>query len=271
MKSIFAVSLVLLLLANQYSVTLCSAASTVLTIAPASTVLPLVDLGEGNMCFEVALKIVNAPKLKEFHLNFSYNPSVIELIGGELDEKFLSSSGGGTGDEFDMLLTKTYSGTGVLGRYTFRMVGRGNTTISLFNPHLFDASGAPILVTAQDCSVRVLELGDYSYFVHIVESQLNDLREDYIDLDSQYLVKSQEYEDLLLQYGNLTDVHHRLDSGYNQLESVYQGLYESHNELQIANMALEKELQDTRNMLLVAVAGIVVMIIIFYQMYARRK
>jgi hypothetical protein len=270
MKSTFAVSLVLLFLANQYSVTLCSAASTVLTIAPASTVLPLVDLGEGNMCFEVALKIVNAPKLKEFHLNFSYNPSVVELIGGELDKKFLSSSGGGTGDEFDMLLTNPYSGTGVLGRYTFRMVGRGNTSISLFNPHLLDASGNPILVTAQDCSVRILKLGDYSYFVHIVESQLNDLQEDYIALDSQYLMKSQEYEDLLLQYDNLTDDYHKLDSSYNQLESMYQGIYESHNELQRTNTTLEKELQDTRNILLVAVAGIVVMIIIFYQTKYRK-
>jgi hypothetical protein len=263
MKSSFAVSLVLLLLVNQYSVSLCSAASTVLTIAPASTVLPLVDLGEGNMCFEVALKIVNAPKLKEFHLNFSYNPSVIELIGGELDEKFLSSSGGGTGDEYEMLLTKPYSGTGVLGRYMFRMVGRGNTTISLFNPHLLDSSGNPILVTAQDCSVRILELGDYSYFVHIVESQLNDLQDEYNTLESQYLVKGQEYEDLLLQYDDLTDVYHRLDSSYNQLEST-------HNELQRANAALEKDLQDTRNILLVAVSGIVIMIIIVYQIKYRK-
>ena len=270
MKSTLAVSLVLLFLVNQNSVILCSAASTVLTIEPASTVLPLVDMGEGNMCFEVALKIVNAQNLREFHLNFSYNPSIVELVEGELDKKILSSSGGGTGDEFDYLLTNPYSGTGVLGRYVFRVVGRGNTTISLFNPHLINASGNPILVTAQDCSVRILKLGDYSYFVHIVESQLNNLQVDYTALDSQYNRMSQEYEDLQLQYDNLTDYYHRLNSSYNQLESTYQGVYDSYNELQGDNATLEKELKDTRNFLLVAVAGIVVMLIVFYQTTFRK-
>ena len=266
----FAFSLILLLLVNHNSVTLCSAASATLIIEPASAVLPLVDLEGGNMCFEVALKIVNAPKLKEFHLNFSYNPSVVELIGGRLDSKFVSQSGGGTGDAFDRLLANPYSGSGVIGRYTFRMIARGNTTIRLYNPHLLDESGNPILVTARDCSVRILKLGDYSYFVHIVESQLKDLQEDYTVLESQYLATSQEYEDLQLQHDELTDDYNTLNSSYNQLENTYQGLNVSHNDLQRTSSALEKELQNTRNILMVAVAGIFVIAIILYQNRIRK-
>jgi len=87
MKSSVAISMLLLLTVNQFSATPCSAASTALTIGPDTIVLPLIDLGDGNMCFEVALQISNAPKLKEFHINFSYDPSVVDLIEGELDQK----------------------------------------------------------------------------------------------------------------------------------------------------------------------------------------
>jgi hypothetical protein len=270
MKSTFVASLVLLLLMNLNPIRPCSATSATLTIAPTSTVLPLVEMGEGSMCFEVALKIANAQNLREIHIDFSYNPSVVQLVRGKFDEGFFLKSGGGTGDEFDFLLANPYSGSGVIGRYVFRMVGRGNTTISLYDAHLIDASGAPILMTAQGCSVRILRLGDYSYFVHIVEAQLNDLQEDYATLDAQYTSKSQEYEELQSQYDSLTDLYDRLDSSHDQLESTYQDLNDSYTELQTENAALERELRDTRNMLLVAAAGIVVLIMIIYQKMLRR-
>ncbi|HEX9914656.1 MAG TPA: hypothetical protein VGB32_07035 [Candidatus Bathyarchaeia archaeon] len=158
----------------------------------------------------------------------------------------------------------------MIGRYVFRMVGRGNTTISLYDTHLIDASGSPILVTSQASSVRILRVGDYSYFVHIVESQLSDLQEDYAALDSQYTAKSQEYEELQSQYDDLTDLYNRLESSYDQLETTYQDLNDSYSELQTDNATLEGELRGTRNMLLVAAAGIVAMAIIVYQKVLRK-
>jgi len=227
-------------------------------------------MGEGSMCFEVVLRIANAQSLKQLHLNFSYNPSVVELVEGELDERFLSLSGGGTGDELNFLLANSFSGSGVLGRYVFRMVGSGNTTISLFNTFLIDASGSPILVTAQGSSVRILRVGDYSYFVHIVEDQLSALQQDYTALNTLYTEKSQDYLELQSQYDGLADNFDSLDSSYNQLEATYQSLSDSYSVSQTDNAALEAELRNTRNILLVAVAGIVVLAIIIYQKVLRR-
>jgi len=270
MKPILAIPLALMLLVGQNLVTPIRASSATLTITPATSVLPRVDMGEGSMCFEVALRIANAQSLKQLHLNFSYNPSVVELVEGKLDERFLSLSGGSTGDEFNFLLANPFSGSGVLGRYVFRMVGSGNTTISLSSTFLIDASGSPILLTIQGSSIRILRVGDYSYFVHIVESQLNELQESYDVLDSQYAAKSQEYEELQSQYDGLTDIYNSLDGIHDQLESAYQSLSDSYSVSQTDNAALEAELRNTRNILLVAVAGIVVLAIIIYQKVLRR-
>jgi len=149
-------------------------------------------------------------------------------------------------------------------------VGSGNTTISLFNTFLIDASGSPILVTAQGSSVRILRVGDYSYFVHIVEDQLSALQQDYTALNTLYTEKSQDYLELQSQYDGLADNFDSLDSSYNQLEATYQSLSDSYSVSQTDNAALEAELRNTRNILLVAVAGIVVLAIIIYQKVLRR-
>jgi len=270
MKPTFAAPMVLLLLVNLYSIIPVSASSATLMVAPASSVLPRVDMGEGSMCLEVALKVANAQNLKELHIDFSYDHSVVQLVRGKFDEGFLLKSGGGTGDEFDYLLANPYTGSGVIGRYVFRMVGPGNTTISLYDTHLIDASGSPILLTAQAASVRILRVGDYSYFVHVVESQLSELQGDYAALDAQYTAKSQDYEELQSQHDSLNDAYNILDSSYDQLETTYQGLSDSYNELQEDKAALEAELRNTRNMLLIAVAAIIVLAIIIYQRVLRK-
>jgi len=270
MKPTFAALLLLLVLVNLYPVIPISASSATLTIAPASAVLPRVDMGEGSMCFEVALRVANVQNLKELHIDFSYNPSIVQLVRGKFDEGFFLKCGGGTGDEFDFLLAIPYTGSGVMARYVFRMVGSGNTTVSLSDTHLIDASGAPILVTAQPCSVRILRVGDYSYFVHMAEARLSDLQEDYAALDTQYTAKSQDYDELQSQYDDLSNAYNILDTSYDELETTYQGLSDSFDELQADEATLENELRNTRNMLLIAVAAIIVLAIIIYQKVLRK-
>lgn len=270
MKFTSAFFLILVFSATQLSATPCRAAPTVLALKPEYMVLPFEELSEGNLCFEIELQISNVPRLKEFHLNFSYDSTIVELIEGELDNGFLSKSEGGTGNEFNMLLTSPYTGSGILGRYTFRIINPGNTTIKLNFPHLLDQTGNPIIVSTQDCNVRVLKLGDYSYFVHIVEGQLRDLQNEYSILESQYLAKTQAYETLSLEYNDLNDIYNELDTSYRDLESEHQSLSESYDELRTENATLKRELENTRQLFLIAIAVIIIGIIVFYQVNYRK-
>ncbi len=292
MKRYLAIFLIAVISASFYTNTPCEAALTVLALEPASITVPYLSLGTGYLCIEISMKIYDVSKLQEFHIQFTYDKDILEIVDGKIDSIFYSVIGGGTGSAFDKEFTKPYSGSGIMYTYIFRLVGTGTTTISLKNPILIDNLGYAIPCDTQSCTVSVVRMGEYAdYSYQILENQHYTLQSDFSSLVSSYQDLEAGYRDLVNEYDVLSSEYseknqdlQQLQQSYNELETDHLTLYESKEDLQDdyeelqtklyvkqnENVTLGNKLDSTRNYLLLSTTVAIFMLIIIIQMRIRK-
>jgi len=246
------ITLTIIILINLITIPTATATTTKLTIEPPTITYPYIELEDGASLFEVAVKIHDVTNLKEYHLDFAYDSNIIEFVSGTWDQSFYVTTRGGTGGWLDMRLADYYTGTGEMYHYTFRVLKPGNTTISLKNVELIDTEGAQISFETEPCDVSILSLEDYSDKINkSLLNELENLHQDYTDLESELSTLQTEYNELSQELSTLSSENTLLDELNEELQDSVEDLQTQITTLtdEITNISnevsdLQEELQN---------------------------
>lgn len=269
--------MLILILSTFHSTIPSYCSQTTLILEPDSIELPYIDLKEGNLCFEISLKIKDVSRLKEFHIDFNYDPNIVKVLTGKIDRTFYLACRGGRGSAFDKQLADPYSGTGVMYTYTFRVLKPGNTTITLLHPELLNDRGEPIELETEDCTVSILPFEEYSEAEYqALQNEYSILQKSYDELESNYThlingyeeleenlkEKTEEYTDLLTDYNNTQTELDSLEEDYSSLKTNYTQSQNLIEELDETKLQLEKNTTQLKTLLLAAGAVTIILIIL---------
>jgi prefoldin subunit 5 len=222
--------------------------STSLSLEPKVIEVPS-ELDQVPVLVLVELKVYNVTSLKEFYIKFSYDMSILEYHGGKIDRSFYLKTGGWRGNEFEGILGGTFSGSGTMFTYAFRVIQTGSTKIDLVNTKLVDEKGSIIPHTVSGSTIKVLSFeefvnGEYTKF----KEKYDALSENFMEIRAKYEMLNVSYNELLLKhdtlkadyveltenYKELNSTHYRLKSNYDSLTATYSSLLVSHEELMSA-------------------------------------
>lgn len=232
-----------------------SISNTYLSLEPSFIEVPFLDSESANTFIEVAMKVYDISNLKELHVDFQYDENVLDYYSGKIDQTFYLTVGGGTGSVVDKRITKAFSGTITMYRYTFRVLSPGTTTISLQDTELLDEPGTSIPFTPIDCIVSVETLSDYMNNLYdeletsynLMQSSYSALQFDYENLDSTY--NSLQSENLILdeQYWILNTTFNELSSDYEILDTLHYELLDEYEGLEESLIILQSEFDILSN------------------------
>ncbi|GAG46916.1 unnamed protein product, partial [marine sediment metagenome] len=122
-------------------------ALTSLSLEPKVIEVPYLVIDNASTLVLVKLNINNVQDLKEFSFKFTYNTSIIEPRPphdsfGMIDPSFYVTTGGWTGSTLNGRLAKTFSGSGTIFTYGFRVLNPGTTQLNLTDIMLRDSGGS---------------------------------------------------------------------------------------------------------------------------------
>lgn len=129
----------------------------VISVDPERLWFPLLTFEEGYIAFDIRLNITGLSDFMDFQPVFSYDPDVIE-----------------------------YLGPGGNHTYQFRVIGIGNTNISVRNSKLLDYLDNPVSFNYSDCDVSISSL----------EGEVEKLSDEISDLNFNYTELLVDYEEL---------------------------------------------------------------------------
>jgi len=245
-KKISVLLLFTLLLAS-FSYSTVYAADGYVYLEPESITTPYLESEETSSSIVINLKVSDVVDLKEFHITFDYNESILEYVDGDIDSIFYHSSRGWTGGDLNGILADTFTGSGTMFSYTFRAIGVGSTEVKLAMSEFIDVDGESI---AYDSLVNVTVLG-LSEYVDGLNRELQDdydsLLEDYNALEGDYTSLTEEYEQITEEKDELEDQLSTLTTDYETLESDVELLLESYELQENQISELESQIEELEN------------------------
>jgi len=206
-----------------------------LSLEPEMIVVPFLGLEEASQHIEITLRIENVEKLKEYNVEFYYDPEILEWYNGKINTSFYLAVGGMTGSVLHHRYSGSYSGSIDAYTYCFRILKPGFTTIRLVNTELRDALGDIIPHTTSGCNVTILSVSEWiNGEYENLQIKYDAILEEYSDLNSNYMNVTKNYNILLSNYENI-------ESEYNLLLLKYQDLYSNYSLMQSEYENLESE------------------------------
>ena len=233
---------------------------TSLFLEPKSIWLPYLNIQQGSTLVLVTLKIHNVQNLKQFHIKFTYNSSILEpwpseYTSGRIDTAFYLTSGGWTGHSINGLLAKTFTGSSIMFVYGFKVIQTGFTEISLTTSELIDDNGKNIPFGASGSTINVLSLEEW------IDEEYAELMEKYGALSTNFVSLNSTYHSLLSNNTQLQEYYDYLNSSYSLLQIEYASLTSSYNEVESEHTAIKNELNNIKNTMYVLSATTLILIV----------
>lgn len=190
--------------------------------------IPYIDV---EQCIVLELQINNVYNLKQFSLQLLYDMSILEFIGGKMDESFYSTVGGWVGSYLSGELSKAFSGSATMFVYAFKVLRIGSTQISV-TASLTDTSGSVIPYTVSGTSIKILSVeewvdGEYAE----LKEEHNSLNESYYFLLGSYDALQEDYHVINMTYYNYMAMHSYSNSEYESLNATFHNLLAEHVQL----------------------------------------
>ena len=249
--------------------------STSLSLEPKVIEAPYLGLDNVSALVVVKLKIHNVHELKEFSFKFTYNTSILEPCPphdsfGMIDPSFYLTAGGWTGSSLMGQLGETFSGSGTMFTYGFRVLNPGSTPLNLTDSKLTNSSGFTIPHTVSGCTVEVLSFEDCvdGEYVELME-QYDSLNSSYSLLQTDYHSLNSTYYNLLLNYTRLQEDYDSLNASYSFLQTDYASLTSTYTELEQEHQSIISELNTIRTLMYILTATTI--LFIATTVYYRRK
>jgi len=240
----------------------------IFTLEPRTITIPDI-IGTQETIISVGLVASDVNNLKEFHIDFAYDLGIVEYLDGVIDQSFYVNTGGWRGGELNGVLARTFSGSGTMFKYTFKVIGTGTTTIRLINSQFLDDEGNVLEYKASGSTVDVVTFEEYvdglyqalsldydelssNYFTSL--TQYNQLLEDNDELSSEYSQLLSEYDQLIMEQisilselDDIRDEYSDLDEENNLIIEDLEELNTYYNELQLQFEELQLEIESLQN------------------------
>jgi len=204
-------------------------ATAVLALEPSQVLVPFLE--DDGMPGVIALRLIiyNVSNLKQIHIEFGYNASIISHEACSINRVFYTTVGGWRGrcgkSLLDAEFPRPFSESAKMFVLFFTVRNLGTADIKLINVKLLDPDGNEIPVTIKNSQVTVVTLEEY------VDGKYQELLGNYEILAANYTELKNEYNELTLNYNRVVEElntwltrYQELNSSYNELSTLYANL-----------------------------------------------
>jgi len=209
-----------------------------LSLQPELVEVPLLD----GPILPIELKVQEVQDLKEYHISFVYNTSILEYYGSKANDTFCTASGGLRGNEFNGVLGSAFTGSGIMFTYAFKIVQTGTTRIDFGNSTLVDESGKVMPFTAIGNMVRVLSLSEW------IGGEFAELKREYDAIKWAYYVLSSSYDEIRGAFNTLKSAYDSLSTSFTEMKGDYAKIQENYAALRSNLESILNELGLTRSL-----------------------
>lgn len=177
----------------------------------------------GSTLVEIELYISNVKDLQRFYFKLAYDMSVLEYVGYQVSSNF-----GWTGrasNPFDGTLARPFTGSGLWFKFYLKVVGTGESKITLIDVSLWNSKDEPIPCNISAANVTVITLEEWvDGELETLKNKYDSLLSSYLSLNESHIKLSNDYNRLSTNYSALNDSYYSLKNAYDALSTNYTSL-----------------------------------------------